>query len=159
MNYTRGREQTKCKQTSRTSYIFLLPQTFLLATRGSLRGPFYIKLVFFILLDHSVLDLPPILLNYSYVTVARGTRVMFHSDRVFISLSASVFSIFTASDICRSIASFLYVPVTFIVNSCISPLWTSKQCRQSGEFLSSCLFKFLVCSSPLVYALVAVSPL
>ena len=61
---------------------------------------------------------------------------MFHSVRVFMSLLGSPRSICTASVICRSIASFLYVPVTLISNSCISPLWTSRQCRHNGEFVA-----------------------
>ena len=72
-----------------------------------------------------------------YAMVALGTRVMFHSALVFMSLSGSTFSICTASVICRSIASFLNVPVTLILNCCILLLWTSLQCRHRGEFFAS----------------------
>ena len=89
----------------------------------------------------------------------RGTRVIFHSARSFMRLLASVLLICTASVICRIIASFLYDPVTDIVNACTSPLCCSTQCRHKGEcsiFLAANFFK---CSFPRVYPLLAVSPL
>ena len=90
--------------------------------------------------------------------VALGTRVMFHSAIVFIRLSGLVLSFCTASVICLSIASFLKVPVTFILNSCIVLPWKSLQCLHKGEFFTLRLFRSL-CFDPLVYPLLADSPL
>ena len=44
-------------------------------------------------------------------------------------------------------------PSFFISNSCISPLWTSRQCRQSGEFVAFRPRRFFKCSYLLMYAL------
>ena len=84
---------------------------------------------------------------------------MFHSALVFISFAGSTFSICTASIICLSMASFLNVPVTFIWNSCSSPLWTSLQWRHNGEFVTFRALRSVLCLSPLVYALPPDSPL
>ena len=90
---------------------------------------------------------------------ALGTLVIFHSALVFISSLGVTSSIWTASVICRSIASFLNVPVMFIWNSCISPRWTSLQCRHSGEFMAFLALRYVLCCRPLVNAFSAVSPL
>ena len=58
----------------------------------------------------------------NYTIAALGTRVMFHSVLVFMSLPGSTLSICTASVICLSIASSRNVPVILILNRCISPL-------------------------------------
>ena len=93
------------------------------------------------------------------VIVDRGTGVMFHSDRSFINEPASEFSICTASAIWRSIASFLYEPVTNIWKSCSSPLCSSRQCRHNGELAVFLAARSVRCLCPRVYALDAVSPL
>ena len=116
----------------------------------------------------SPLCIPPILCPLSnplhvccscHAIVTLGTRVMFHSALVFISLSGSTFSICTASVICRSIASFRNVPVTLILNCCVLLLWMSLQCRHNGEFLMSRRCRSSCCFLPLVYPLSADSPL
>ena len=72
------------------------------------------------------------LLPYSFHIISTlGTLVMFHSALAFRILPGSTLSICTASVICRSIASFLNVQVTFIWNSCITPSWTLRQCSNN----------------------------
>ena len=71
--------------------------------------------------------------TYSLLTTVRGTRVMFHSARVFISSSAGVLLICTASVICRIIESYLNDFVVDIVNRCCCPLCFSRQCRHIGD--------------------------
>ena len=86
-----------------------------------------------------------------------GRDVMFHSALSFMSNSVSVRSICTASDICRSIVSLRYEPVTFIPNCWVSPPCSSTQCRHNGEPFISRAPNLLRCSPP--KALLAVSPL
>ena len=93
-------------------------------------------------------DLPPITQS-PHVIMALGTLVMFHSARVFISFLGSSFSICTASVICLSIGSFLYVPVIFIWNPCICLLCISLQCFHSADF-SLCALRSDACFFPLV---------
>ena len=71
----------------------------------------------------------------------------------------SVFSIWTASVIWRTIVSFRYVPVTHISNPCTSPLCSSTQCRHKGDWSMFLAANFPKCSTPRVYPLLAVSPL
>ena len=89
----------------------------------------------------------------------RGSEVMFHSALSFMSNAVSVRSICTASEICRSIVSLRYEPVTLIPNSCVTPPCSSTQCRHRGDWSISLAPNLLKCSPPLVYALLAVSPL
>ena len=89
----------------------------------------------------------------------RGIRVMFHSALSFIRILTSILLICTASVTWRSMASFLYDPVTDIRNVCISPACCSTQCRHRGELFKSLAVSLAMCSPPLVYALYADSPL
>ena len=84
---------------------------------------------------------------------------MFHSALSFIKVLVSVLSICTASVICRIIVSFLYDPVTVISNLWGSPPCWSTQCRHKGDCSTLLAANLLRCSPPLVYALLAVSPL
>ena len=87
-----------------------------------------------------------------------GSGVIFHSERSFISLPvAAKLSIWTASVIWRSIASFLNDLVTDMWNSCSSPLCSSRQCPHNGKFISFLPRKLAKCFFPLVYEFAAVS--
>ena len=89
------------------------------------------------------------LTSYFYVVVVmtlRGIRVIFHSALSFILSPTSILFIWTASVIWRSMASFLYVPVTDIKNACSSPPCCSTQCRHSGELLKSLAANLPRCS-------------
>ena len=90
---------------------------------------------------------------------ARGTGVIFHSVLSFINTSLSVLLIWTASVICRSIASLRYDPVMDMLKDCMSPPCCARQCFHKDELLTLCEFRWFKCSTPRVYPFPAVSPL